>query len=267
MPKCEVCAFENEPGAEYCEECGVKISVPPPPPPPAPAPLAEPDPAPTLTPAAVRSEAGAGDEAAADKASSGLSETLRPGTVQPPAAGAAAAADVAQAACPACGAPVGGGVRFCPRCGASTDAGAPAPGPAVQGVPARCPACQAEAEPGAVFCFSCGTRIPGAAAPVLPAGRAKGTSIRLRMVAGKDKDRLFEVDKGEIRLGRLAENDIPLETDGYVSGKHTRVSRQGDEFFVEDLGSTNGTFLKVRKMTRIMPGDEIKVGQSIFRLE
>ena len=225
MVKCQVCAYENEAGAEYCEECGVRLGG-------APAPQAQP-------------------------LSSGLAVASQPAAeVEAPAAAPSAGG----VACISCHADLPAGTRFCPKCGAKQDA---APGAAPAGGSTKCPSCQADVDPGAAFCGSCGARTGDAAAPPKP----KGDVIRLRMVAGKDKDKLFEIEKNEVRIGRLNENDIPLEADGYVSGKHTRISKQGGEFFVEDLGSTNGTFLKVRKLTRLSPGDEIKVGQSIFRLE
>jgi len=239
MVKCQVCAYENEDGAEYCEECGVRLGG-------APAAQAQP----------VNSALGAGALAVAAQPAA---------EPEPPAPAAAAAAPAAAAAtvpCITCHTALPVGSRFCPKCGSKQDA---APGGAAA-ASNKCPSCGVEADPGAAFCGNCGARM-GAAAEPPPPPKPKGDVIRLRMVAGKDKDKLFEIEKGEVRIGRLGENDIPLEADGYVSGKHTRISKQGGEFFVEDLGSTNGTFLKVRKLTRLSPGDEIKVGQSIFRLE
>ena len=227
MTKCQVCAYENEAGAEYCEECGVRIGGTPAPTPPS-------------------------GSAAATPLAAGLSVAAQP-------APEVEAGGAPQPGCISCHAPLPDGTRFCPKCGAKQDA------PAATAAPSgKCPSCGLDADPGAAFCAGCGARVT--AEPIAPP-KPKGEVIRLRMVAGKDKDKLFEIERNEVRIGRLNENDIPLEADGYVSGKHTRISKQGGEFFVEDLGSTNGTFLKVRKLTRLSPGDEIKVGQSIFRLE
>jgi hypothetical protein len=121
-----------------------------------------------------------------------------------------------------------------------------------------CPACGLSADTEALFCSQCGTR--------LEASGANQTSIRLKMVSGRNKDRVYQISRDEAFIGRLPENDIPLEADAYVSSRHTRIVREGENYFVEDLGSTNGTFLKVRKLTKLAPGDEIKIGQSIFKL-
>lgn len=122
-----------------------------------------------------------------------------------------------------------------------------------------CPACGLSADTEALFCSQCGTR--------LEASSANQSAIRLKMVSGRNKDRVYQISRDEAFIGRLPENDIPLEADAYVSGRHTRIVREGENYFVEDLGSTNGTFLKVRKLTKLAPGDEIKIGQSIFKLE
>jgi|GEM_PF-2016091 len=239
MAKCQVCAYDNEEGAEYCEECGVKIGSSPPQP-------ASSTPVQIIQPV-VSTEAPQAPETP-------IPEVAPPDEI--PAG--------PTMSCPACGHPTIDGTKFCPKCGIRMDVAPPSSSP---GDARKCSSCGVQADPGALFCCSCGTRIGGGESVPPPKAKPKGDVIRLRMVAGKEKDRVFEIEKNEIRLGRLSENDIALENDGYVSGKHTRISRQGSEFFVEDLGSTNGTFLKVRKLTRIVPGDEIKVGQSIFRLE
>jgi len=123
-----------------------------------------------------------------------------------------------------------------------------------------CSSCGADIEGSALFCPQCGNKLEGSSG-------GAGPAIRLKMVSGRNKDRIFETPNNEIFIGRMPENDISLESDAYVSSRHTRIFKEGDDFFVEDLGSTNGTFVKVRKMTRLVPGDEVKVGQSIFKIE
>ena len=57
-----------------------------------------------------------------------------------------------------------------------------------------------------------------------------------------------------------------LPDDGFVSTVHARVFRRGDEVFVEDLGSRNGTFLngdRVATPTRLRRGDRVQFGQTV----
>ncbi|MBI4860735.1 MAG: zinc ribbon domain-containing protein [Candidatus Riflebacteria bacterium] len=253
MAKCQVCAFENEEGAEYCEECGVKMGA---------APTVQ-QPAPVPPPAEPPAESPDVPQAHVETPPQ---PPARPElfSLGPSEAGESKPAQTA-VPCPSCGNEIPEQSRFCPRCGSRTDSAA---APADASAPSKCSSCSSDVEPGALFCSGCGTRVSAGEAISVPGRpKPKGEVIRLRVVAGKEKDKIYEIEKTEVRIGRLSENDIPMETDGYVSGKHTRISRQGNDFFVEDLGSTNGTFLKVRKQTRLVPGDEIKVGQSIFRLE
>ncbi len=72
-----------------------------------------------------------------------------------------------------------------------------------------------------------------------------GAPVRLICVDGGGPN--VELETGEIRIGRHAENDLVLESDR-VSRKHARVFRREDRFLVEDLGSSNGTFVNGRKL-------------------
>ncbi len=72
----------------------------------------------------------------------------------------------------------------------------------------------------------------------------------------------------ELTMGRSAGCQITLD-DTYVSQLHTRVFRREDRYFVEDLGSTNGTYLnrnKVASPTPVNPGDRIQVGSTVLEL-
>jgi pSer/pThr/pTyr-binding forkhead associated (FHA) protein len=78
----------------------------------------------------------------------------------------------------------------------------------------------------------------------------------------------FVIEKPEIVLGRHPSCDIVVG-DPLVSKEHLRISAEGERiFFVEDLGSKNGTFVnkkKVRKKTRLLYGDRLVTGNTIFR--
>ena len=71
-------------------------------------------------------------------------------------------------------------------------------------------------------------------------------------------------------FGRLPESGVPLPFDSLASRRHARLSAEGERFFLEDLGSRNGTFLltgePLRGATEIAPGDLFRVGGAWFRL-
>jgi pSer/pThr/pTyr-binding forkhead associated (FHA) protein len=75
-----------------------------------------------------------------------------------------------------------------------------------------------------------------------------------------------QVEQHESILGRDATCDLALD-DPKVSRRHARLMRMGDEITVEDLGSTNGTFVngnRIRGKSKVRPGDVITVGSHTF---
>lgn len=84
----------------------------------------------------------------------------------------------------------------------------------------------------------------------------------LIIMSGEMKGRRFEIDRGEITIGRGSDNIISLP-DAAASGHHCSVLRDGQNFTVRDLNSTNGTHLNgnVVKESRLKPKDIIKIGE------
>jgi FHA domain len=73
---------------------------------------------------------------------------------------------------------------------------------------------------------------------------------------------------GNIQIGRAGACQIRLD-DTYVSSFHARIFRRDDGWYVEDLGSTNGTYLNQRRVTSpaaLQAGDRLKVGKSTLEL-
>ena len=70
-------------------------------------------------------------------------------------------------------------------------------------------------------------------------------------------------------VGRDRRNGIRLDDDEFASAQHARVERRPDGVWIEDLGSTNGTFVNGEPVTaqRLEPGDVVRVGQTELRLE
>jgi pSer/pThr/pTyr-binding forkhead associated (FHA) protein len=70
----------------------------------------------------------------------------------------------------------------------------------------------------------------------------------------------------DIHIGRSASSHIVID-DTYASQQHARVFDTGGSFHVEDLGSTNGTYVNGRKISyplELRPGDRIKIGKTVF---
>ena len=90
--------------------------------------------------------------------------------------------------------------------------------------------------------------------------------LTLAEKGGESKDLTF--DKTEIRVGRVRDNDIVLPK-GNVSKHHCRLLLQNGQLLVEDLGSTNGTYVNGRKIaeaTSISTSDKVFVGDFAIRV-
>ncbi len=69
-----------------------------------------------------------------------------------------------------------------------------------------------------------------------------------------------------VRLGR--ENcDLSFPSDRHISGKHARVYEEDGRYFLQDLGSKNGTFIRINSEHPLSPGDTFFIGQQLFRFE
>jgi predicted component of type VI protein secretion system len=77
---------------------------------------------------------------------------------------------------------------------------------------------------------------------------------------GPDKGRVFELTQAAI-LGRLETNDIPVK-DAKASREHAKIYKQGEQYAIVDLNSSNGTFVNGEKITKriLKNGDEISIG-------
>jgi serine/threonine protein kinase len=122
---------------------------------------------------------------------------------------------------------------------------------------------------------SCGELVEGARealAPVLqdsePVDAAETSevpaadSLRLRVTAGNAQGSEIRVDD-EFLMGRQEEGEGTLGQDAELSRHHARIARSGGAFTIEDLGSTNGTFVNGRRISGaeiLSPGDRIQVG-------
>jgi pSer/pThr/pTyr-binding forkhead associated (FHA) protein len=94
-----------------------------------------------------------------------------------------------------------------------------------------------------------------------------GAWARLSLVAGPEQtSRAFVCATDEVTIGREI-GAILFRDDGFVSGKHARIVRQGDRYALRDLNSSNGTYLRMRNESLpISRGELILMGQQLFRL-
>ena len=78
------------------------------------------------------------------------------------------------------------------------------------------------------------------------------------------------VDSMPVAIGRGGQNEIPLDGDEFASARHARFESKRDGLWVEDIGSTNGTFVNGARVTtprRLSKGDVVRVGQTDFRVD
>ena len=96
-------------------------------------------------------------------------------------------------------------------------------------------------------------------------------AARLRVVEGPgvEPGTIVEVKASTI-LGRSPDSELSLDGDEFASAQHARVEAQADGIWVEDLGSTNGTFVngaRIDERRLLQPGDVIRIGQTELQLE
>jgi hypothetical protein len=164
--------------------------------------------------------------------------------------------------CSRCGRENDPSFAFCLDCGLSLQAA-----PAAKAAPATCAACGARLEGGFRFCGQCGKPVAvpeGAPAPTgAPAARA---ALRLAAVRADGSPGAVHALDGEVLCGRT-EGAIRLADDATVSPRHVRFTVLGHALRVEDLGSVNGTFVRIQGPHPLRIGEELRVGRQLLRLE
>ena len=125
------------------------------------------------------------------------------------------------------------------------------------GVPVKGAAIPADAT-GMYSASALGSADVGNRAPKLVVERAPG----------HDPGMIYDLD-GDLVLGRGDRSEIRLE-DPFASSRHARVYEQGNIVVIEDLGSTNGTYLNeelLQSARPLHPGDRVRIGDSEFTFE
>jgi hypothetical protein len=96
----------------------------------------------------------------------------------------------------------------------------------------------------------------------------RGNPTKLQVVSGPNAGQSVPLGDTPILLGRGTDAAIRLDDD-YVSTRHARFATNGEQWFVEDLGSTNGTYLGSQRITSAVPvglGTAVRLGKTIVEL-
>lgn len=128
-----------------------------------------------------------------------------------------------------------------------------------------CPYCAAESMPQNGEDFK-----PETIEDILSKSNLKAPS-GLAILINKDTNERYPLTQSVSKIGRDKANTISLQNDSYVSRHHAWVLFIKGSYWVEDLGSTNGTLLNgevLSERKQIFPGDRIKLGRTelVFEL-
>ena len=101
-----------------------------------------------------------------------------------------------------------------------------------------------------------------------PAKPRKGVPTQVVIVEGGNKGEAISLDEAPLLIGRGNDAAIRLDDD-YVSTRHARIADSGEQWFVEDLGSTNGTYVgttRITQPTALQLGTQVRIGKTILEL-
>ncbi len=231
MKACPSCGSRNEERSQFCNDCGTRL------------------PGEESAPAHATESTGAADPRTASMHGVhhggllGGAHRVPPAPAAPPVPSPATPpprAPASAGACASCGAafPAGSVVSWCPACGALVDSSR---------VPSRA------------------TTPPGMGAPPPPGAAVPQGWALVLLKAGERLDR-YPLRKVEMVLGRT-EGDYVFPEDPLLSPRHAKVAFRGPGFQVEDLGSRNGVYLRLRGPSRLAGGDLVNLGSLVLRYE
>ena len=101
-----------------------------------------------------------------------------------------------------------------------------------------------------------------------PARRPRGAPTHVAITEGANAGENISLDLAPLLIGRGSDAAIRLDDD-YVSTRHARIASNGDQWFVEDLGSTNGTYVGASRLTQpvaLQLGTQIRIGKTTLEL-
>jgi pSer/pThr/pTyr-binding forkhead associated (FHA) protein len=98
--------------------------------------------------------------------------------------------------------------------------------------------------------------------------RPRGEPTHVAVLDGANAGETVSLDEAPILIGRGADAAIRLDDD-YVSTRHARIARSGEQWFIEDLGSTNGTYIGSHRLTQptiLQLGSTVRIGKTTLGL-
>jgi FHA domain len=143
--------------------------------------------------------------------------------------------------CPDCGFANAEGANYCQRCGAFLAQSDPPPGAST--------ATYRVGETGELEEIELGDVVP------------RGPTLVIRAGGGRAGE-TFPLDRDRLTVGRRPDSDIFLD-DVTVSRDHAILVRRGNDYYLDDCGSLNGTYVNRRRIEshRLADGDELQVGK------
>ena len=88
----------------------------------------------------------------------------------------------------------------------------------------------------------------------------------IQLLRGGDSGLAFGAESGLVTIGREG-NDINFPDDPFISGRHAKVEYRDGQLTLTDMGSKNGTFLRVNNESKLEHGDYVFMGQQLLRVE
>lgn len=107
-----------------------------------------------------------------------------------------------------------------------------------------------------------------AAPPAVPKGRRARAPSKLVVTQGALTGTTVTLGTAPVTIGRAHDSTLVL-ADDFASARHARLVPQDGQWLIEDLGSTNGTYLDRAKVTRPMPvplGAPVRIGKTVLEL-
>jgi hypothetical protein len=139
------------------------------------------------------------------------------------------------------------------------------PAPAAEHTTVACSECGSYNNADYFFCHSCGASLP-VTKTIVMASIAHPVKPRLRLLLQNGESGPTYEISNETRIGRT-EGSITFPQDSFMSSSHARIVKRGADFILIDEASSNGTFLRVKRETKLESGDVILAGGQLLRFE